>query len=393
LSPAQALLNRFAELGAVVEIGDSGRLVVRAVLTPIPKEVVGSARALKAEIIELIQASAATRAYAIPVAAVSDNGARANTSRDIIRQVEHKFVPTVSENGDTSAQSKPDVIHRTEQDHLSRQSLKAIPEIQAAYPPPRDETVLHKGDSVAPLRPTSDEWTSEDWKAFFDERAGILEFDCKLPRPLAETHAFEGGVVAWLDRNPVDSPPGRCVSCGDGDGLEGPPLLSYQQKGNEPAWLHQTCWETWHKGRRTEAVAALLALGISNPADRVPVEIESGGSLLQPVTVIYQEICKPNGPGKIMRVMLGDRELSRGGNPMGDACRRLVSEGHSPDQTIQAYWEESRTPIWAAGTKLKQWTNRSVKKKPGLSGVANVDQVGDQVKVLAGHRFIVPGTS
>jgi hypothetical protein len=123
------------------------------------------------------------------------------------------------------------------------------------------------------------------------------------------------------------------------------------------------------------------------------VPIESRGSLLQPVTVIYQEICKPNGPGKIMRVMLGDRELSRGGNPMGDACRRLVSEGHSPNQTIQAYWEGSRTPIWAAGTKLKQWTNRSVKKKPGLSGVANVDQVGDQVKVLAGHRFIVPGTS
>ena len=52
MSPAQALLNRLAELGAVVEVADNGRLVIRAVLTTISKEIVASARVLKAEIIE-----------------------------------------------------------------------------------------------------------------------------------------------------------------------------------------------------------------------------------------------------------------------------------------------------------------------------------------------------
>ena len=46
------------------------------------------------------------------------------------------------------------------------------------------------------------------------ERAGIAEFDGGLPRAEAETRAFECCVVEWLNRNPVCSPPGRCLDCG-----------------------------------------------------------------------------------------------------------------------------------------------------------------------------------
>ena len=41
------------------------------------------------------------------------------------------------------------------------------------------------------LRPGGDGWSGEDWRAFFDERAGIAEFDGGLPRDQAEARAFE----------------------------------------------------------------------------------------------------------------------------------------------------------------------------------------------------------
>lgn len=41
-------------------------------------------------------------------------------------------------------------------------------------------------------------WTDEDWRAVFDERAGILEFDGQLPRATAE--AIARGEVARMRR-------------------------------------------------------------------------------------------------------------------------------------------------------------------------------------------------
>jgi hypothetical protein len=239
LSPAQALLDRLAELRAVVEIGDNGRLVIRAVLTAIPKEVVGSVRALKVEIMELIQASASTPASAIPVAAVSNNGITANTNREIIRRAEPKCIPTaptVSENSGTSTQSKPDVICRTQPDCAPQKSLTAEAPVCL---PSRDTTALHNRDIVAPRR-LSDEWTAGDCQAFFDERVRILESDCHLPRLNAETKAFECCVVEWQNRNPVCAPPGRCVACNDVERAGVPALLPIGTKGDECAWVHST---------------------------------------------------------------------------------------------------------------------------------------------------------
>jgi hypothetical protein len=39
--------------------------------------------------------------------------------------------------------------------------------------------------------------------AFYDERAGIAEFEGRLPREEAEARAFARCVVEWLNRNPV----------------------------------------------------------------------------------------------------------------------------------------------------------------------------------------------
>jgi hypothetical protein len=101
-------------------------------------------------------------------------------------------------------------------------------------------------------------WSAADWQAFFEERASMAEADSGLPRAQAEVQSFAHCVDQWLSRNPIRSPPGRCLGCGSGD------------HGHDPlkpfgvdlcAWLHSRCWPNWLASRRAEAVAALKAIG------------------------------------------------------------------------------------------------------------------------------------
>ena len=128
--------------------------------------------------------------------------------------------------------------------------------LSAAAPPP--EAVMsalyqHKVEIMALLWP--DGWSREDWLAFFDERAGVVEFDGGLQRATAEARAFECCVVEWMNRNPVQSPPDRCLHCG---GSGGDPLLPYATEAT--AWLHSRCWEVWHANRRSTAAAVMSSL-------------------------------------------------------------------------------------------------------------------------------------
>jgi hypothetical protein len=63
-----------------------------------------------------------------------------------------------------------------------------------------------KAEIVALLRSGGDGWSAEDWRAFFDERAGIAEFDGRLSRAEAGTQAFACCGLEWLNRNPAHSP-------------------------------------------------------------------------------------------------------------------------------------------------------------------------------------------
>jgi hypothetical protein len=61
--------------------------------------------------------------------------------------------------------------------------------------------------------------------------------------------------------NPVTSPPGRCLACGDREyGYD--PLAPYGVEPTGHAWLHSRCWEAWHAARKREAAAALKAMGV-----------------------------------------------------------------------------------------------------------------------------------
>jgi hypothetical protein len=133
----------------------------------------------------------------------------------------------------------------------------------SAPPPPAVLDLLsrHKAGIVTLLRPAEDGWSAEDWHVFFDERAGIAEFDGGLPRGQAEARAFACCAEEWLNRNPVHSPPGRCLGFGGGDHAHDP-LSPYGMESTGHA-----CWPARYTGRQAEAVAALAAMGIAAPAD------------------------------------------------------------------------------------------------------------------------------
>jgi hypothetical protein len=78
--------------------------------------------------------------------------------------------------------------------------------LRAATPPPPaviDLLSRYKAEIVALLRPADDGWSVEDWHVFFDERAGIAEFDGGLPRAEAEAQAFACCVGEWLNQEGV----------------------------------------------------------------------------------------------------------------------------------------------------------------------------------------------
>jgi hypothetical protein len=134
--------------------------------------------------------------------------------------------------------------------------------LEASAPPPTSVVELlrhHKAGLVALLQGERDGWSADDWCAFYDERAGIAEFDGGLSRVNAEAGALTCCVVEWLDRNPVRAPSGCCLGCCGGDEA-GNPLRPFGVSA--PVWLHHGCREAWDATRKEQAVAALSAMGI-----------------------------------------------------------------------------------------------------------------------------------
>jgi hypothetical protein len=114
---------------------------------------------------------------------------------------------------------------------------------------------------------TLGDWDSEDWQAFYDERASIAEFEGMARRSEAEHRAYECCIVEWLNRHPVATSPGQCAQCGQA----GQPDHVVVPFGTENrTWIHLECWPAWHESRRSQAIAALMAMGIAQ-APRQPL--------------------------------------------------------------------------------------------------------------------------
>lgn len=148
-------------------------------------------------------------------------------------------VATLGDSGDISA--------------ISTQSVATV----AASPPLR-------GSLHAYARESALAWDAEEWQSFFDERAGIAEYDGGLPRPEAERSAYQSCLAEWEDQNPVQSSSDRCCVCGKQEGRD-TALLAIGLNPNQ-VWLHDVCWKIWREDRLKQAKACLDRLGIQDPA-------------------------------------------------------------------------------------------------------------------------------
>ena len=120
----------------------------------------------------------------------------------------------------------------------------------------------HKAGIVALLTAPESDWTAEDWRAFFDKRAGIAEFDGRQTRAEAEAFAFEFCIVEWLNRHPEHSDPGRCARCGKPD-RDGHAVVPFGTESHGHTWLHPECWNVWQRNRRERAQQALVVMRLS----------------------------------------------------------------------------------------------------------------------------------
>jgi hypothetical protein len=120
----------------------------------------------------------------------------------------------------------------------------------------------YKVEIIELLATPGDRWTAEDWQLFFDERAGIAEFDGGLPRLEAEARALECCVVEWLNQKPSASDPDRCAWCGQSEEDSSCVIVPFGTESHGHTWLHHHCWQPWSQIRREEAISALVNTGI-----------------------------------------------------------------------------------------------------------------------------------
>ncbi len=122
----------------------------------------------------------------------------------------------------------------------------------------------HKAEIIELLAPPGDRWTAEDWRALFDERAGIAEFDGGQTRADAEVLAFERCIVEWLNRHLEHSDPDRCAWCEKPD-RDTHTVVPFGTENHGHTWVHPECWNDWHERRVRQATEALIEFGLRPP--------------------------------------------------------------------------------------------------------------------------------
>jgi hypothetical protein len=106
-----------------------------------------------------------------------------------------------------------------------------------------------------------DSWTALDWEAYFDERAGVREYEGGFDRGMAERLAFEDTIAHWMSVHlPVATEPDRCVYCREAAVLDDTLLPMLAAAGN--TWIHRSCWTGWEIKRRDEAIVSLRTMGL-----------------------------------------------------------------------------------------------------------------------------------
>lgn len=93
-----------------------------------------------------------------------------------------------------------------------------------------------------------------DWQEYFDERAGIAEYDGGLSRADAEAQAFECCISRWLADHPqTQGDAAICPHCLKPNGEVG----RYTIATANGIWLHGACHVEWLKKLRQQAIIEL----------------------------------------------------------------------------------------------------------------------------------------
>lgn len=146
--------------------------------------------------------------------------------------------------------------------------------VRAKAPPPPDlvERLRESRGEVLALLSQTDrsagpaEWGAEDWLAFFDERAGIAEFDGGLSRAEAEARAWECAISHWTNTTPIPDPlPSFCPVCDRAFAKEAGSSIPALRPGGGHVWLHPGCHGRYMIRRRAEAKRALVGMGLTLP--------------------------------------------------------------------------------------------------------------------------------
>jgi hypothetical protein len=124
------------------------------------------------------------------------------------------------------------------------------------------------GAEFQPLQPADPNWTAEDWRRRFEERANLAVHQHGMPPAAAERLAFERCVVEWLNVNPNPSLPGQCTWCGKPETVNAAVVPCGTEPGTH-VWLHLECWSAWDYARKASAMTALKAMGLSRESTAI----------------------------------------------------------------------------------------------------------------------------
>jgi hypothetical protein len=106
-------------------------------------------------------------------------------------------------------------------------------------------------------------WDATDWQEYFDERAGIYEYDGKLSRPDAERQAFDACISHWMNKNPpAHTDINTCPQCNGAINVQLNNSTAILIGNGGHIWLHDKCWAGCLERRKAEAISVLRKMSI-----------------------------------------------------------------------------------------------------------------------------------
>jgi hypothetical protein len=107
------------------------------------------------------------------------------------------------------------------------------------------------------------ETAPDRWRRLLAEKLETIVKMRGLARSDAEAEAFRHIVIEYLNETHPNTDPRVCAHC-RGPDLPLTPILP-SGVGDRHTWLHQRCHQQWAERRRAEAIAALAAMGVTEP--------------------------------------------------------------------------------------------------------------------------------